>query len=369
MTGVVSIRGTPYGQGDEFVDPPGQILLISFPDMHATGNFSDLVDVTTLDFTKFDTRTSELLSGGVRFVYKAGNNSLSNDLEPGSITTTPNSKVAYVVLQKNNAVAVVDLVTKSITNIYGLGVKDWSKLKMDASDEDGGIHLKSWPIYSYYLPNDLQYFRHGYRGYLVTANEGTSVNLTQEVGWSEVLKGYEFIERNLTGPMVSEEMMSWLANKADLGSLCFTSRNGEDTNDSFTKFVTFGGRSFSIWRTVDLRLVFDSGDDMETETAERIPDLFNAGTDADGTPRSQVDKQSTYRGPRPESVAVGRIGDLTVIFIGSGAPGSVFVYSVHKNVSSPKFESVWSSVGNTRNTWDELFGNRTLRVTDPRQLM
>ena len=56
MMGVVSIKGTPYGHGEEFVDPPGQIMIVSFPDMHATGNFSDLVEVTTLNFTKFNSK-------------------------------------------------------------------------------------------------------------------------------------------------------------------------------------------------------------------------------------------------------------------------------------------------------------------------
>ena len=40
--------------------------------------------------------------------------------------------------QKNNAIAVVDLVQKSVSDITGLGMKDWRHLKMDASDQDGG---------------------------------------------------------------------------------------------------------------------------------------------------------------------------------------------------------------------------------------
>ena len=77
----------------------------------------------------------------------------------------------------------------------------------------------------------------------------------------------------------------------------------------------------------------------------------------------------SLQGPRPESVAVGRMGALTVIFVGSGSPGSVFVYSIYKNISSPKFESVWASVGNTQNTWEELYGNRTVKGIDPKQIM
>lgn len=35
----------------------------------------------------------------------------------------------------------VDLQTENITSIHGLGFKDWSQLRMDPSDKDGGkIH-------------------------------------------------------------------------------------------------------------------------------------------------------------------------------------------------------------------------------------
>ena len=46
---------------------------------------------------------------------------------------------------------------------------------------------------------------------------------------------------------------------------------------------------------MDLRLVYDSDDDLETESAELLPEIFNAGTDNDNSPRSQVDNKSPYR--------------------------------------------------------------------------
>lgn len=41
-------------------------------------------------------------------------------------------------LQENNAVAVLDIATATITDIYGLGFKDWGNLTMDPSDRDNG---------------------------------------------------------------------------------------------------------------------------------------------------------------------------------------------------------------------------------------
>jgi len=39
-------------------------------------------------------------------------------------------------LQENNAIAVFDMATNTITDIFGLGYKDWSQFTMDASDKD-----------------------------------------------------------------------------------------------------------------------------------------------------------------------------------------------------------------------------------------
>jgi hypothetical protein len=41
-------------------------------------------------------------------------------------------------LQENNAIAEIDLVRETITNVRGLGFKDWKKYKIDPSDSDGG---------------------------------------------------------------------------------------------------------------------------------------------------------------------------------------------------------------------------------------
>ena len=43
-----------------------------------------------------------------------------------------------VFFQENNAIAVVDLQAENISAIHGLGFKDWSQLRLDPSDKDGG---------------------------------------------------------------------------------------------------------------------------------------------------------------------------------------------------------------------------------------
>ena len=55
-------------------------------------------------------------------------------------TPSPNliSIQATVLLQENNAIAEIDMVTETISEIRGLGFKDWKQYKLDPSDSDGG---------------------------------------------------------------------------------------------------------------------------------------------------------------------------------------------------------------------------------------
>ena len=50
----------------------------------------------------------------------------------------------------------------------------------------------------------------------------------------------------------------------------------------------FGGRGFSIWKTADMSLVFDSGDEIEKELANSMKSVFN--TDC-------IRNTITYQGP------------------------------------------------------------------------
>lgn len=72
-------------------------------------------------------------------------------------------KTAYVALQENNAIAVVDLESQEAVSIIPLGLKNFKKLrsKLDGSDKDGGPNMGSWPVYATYQPDALVSFYHG----------------------------------------------------------------------------------------------------------------------------------------------------------------------------------------------------------------
>ncbi|XP_046585250.1 mesenchyme-specific cell surface glycoprotein-like [Haliotis rubra] len=368
-TAIVTVKGSAYKSGSDFIDPKGKVLLVRLPGARYPGSFASNVDITALDFTKFDDRVNELLSGGARFVYRDRHNNFSNDVDPSKITVTPDGKTAYIGLQRTNAVAVLDVRSGNIVSIRGLGLKTWRNLFMDASDQDGGINMREWPIYSYYLPDGIEYMTHNGNNYIVTANEGDDYDYSDMISWKEEMRGREFVEKNMTADNLSEEMKTWLASDTMLGRLTFTTQNGESSvTTGYSKFVMLGSRSFSIWNVTSMKQVYDSGDDIEMRHAYLYPDLFNGDVNGTNTPTQDADKTSPGRGPQPESVSVGAIDRLTLIFIGNESPGTVNVYSILEGIR-PRFECIWAGVRNTSLTWSSMFTSEDMRGVAPEHII
>jgi len=158
---LVANEGEPnsYGLADS-VDPEGSVSVI-------TVNRSGTSTVATADFKAFIGKESELRNAGVR-IFGPGANA-AQDLEPEYIAVSADGQTAYVTLQENNAVAIVDIATAKVSAIKPLGFKNHNVAGagMDASDEDGGLNTNSGtpaikiapqPVKGMYLPdvgNDL----------------------------------------------------------------------------------------------------------------------------------------------------------------------------------------------------------------------
>jgi hypothetical protein len=104
---------------------------------------------------------------------------LSQDLEPEYITVSHDSRRAWVTLQENNAVGIIDLPSARYEKIVGLGFKSWNEgaNRMDASDRDGpsngpALNIQPWPVFGMYQPDAIRSYRVKGRTYLITANEG-----------------------------------------------------------------------------------------------------------------------------------------------------------------------------------------------------
>ena len=101
-----------------------------------------------------------------------------------------------------------------------------------------------------------------------------------------------------------------------------------DAGCSYGTLFSFGARSFSIFNADTRQLVYDSGNDFERITAQRLGANFNASNDDNAG-----DDRSDDKGPEAEAVSLGVINGRTYAFIGLERVGGVMVY----DISEPEF--------------------------------
>lgn len=297
------------------VDPEGTVSIIDI-----SGGINTLTqsNVTTLNFNAFDSQVAALAATGLRKVRT--NNTLSQDLEPEYITISPDSQKAWVTLQENNAVAEINLVSKSVTSIWGLGKKDMSipGNGFDASDNNGEILIANWPVKAYFLPDGTQNFRVGGTNYLVTANEGDEKDLSG------------FSERTTVGAATYTLDPTLFPNASilkasyNLGRLRVSNATGNTDGDAdFEEIAALGARSFSIFNADTKQIVYDSGDRFERYIAANYPLIFNADNES-----NTVKNRSRAKGPEPEGVTLGTVNGQTYAFITVERTGGVMVYNI-----------------------------------------
>ena len=302
---LVANEGEP--NDDYTVDPEGSVSIVDL-----SGSVGSAT-VTTADFTAFN---GGPLDPGVR-VFGFGA-TVAQDLEPEYIAVSADSKTAWVTLQENNAVAVVDLDAGVVTRLAALGTKDHRRPfnGLDASNEDGAIRIERWPVRGMYLPDAIASVRFGHRTFLITANEGDSRDYP---GFSEEERVGDLVLDPQRFPDAADLQLD-----ANLGRLKVTNTAGDSDGDGdFDVLFSFGARSFTVW-TDDLRRAFDSRDDLERITAAALPDDFNS----DDEENDSFDSRSDDKGPEPEGLAVGTLDGRTYLFLGLERIGGIVVYEV-----------------------------------------
>ena len=160
-------------------DPEGSISIVTLPpgQRKGTGNRQAPLPVKTVDFRAFNAggpRAAEL-PAGVRVF--GPNATVAQDLEPEYVTVSPDGRSAYVTLQENNAMAILDLPNGKIRSIVALGYQDFGTVPFDPSDQDsavnGGINIGPWAnAYGMYQPDQASAFAVNGKTYVLTANEG-----------------------------------------------------------------------------------------------------------------------------------------------------------------------------------------------------
>ncbi len=324
------------GEPDGSVDPEGSISIID-----VSGDFAGLsqANVATANFQGFNAQKAALQASGVRIFPDA---TVAQDVEPEYIAVSPDGTTAFVTLQENNAIAIVDIATATVTGIKPLGLKDFSLAGngIDASDRDGGINIKQQPVFGLYMPDSIAAFEVNGQTYYVIANEGDDRGDADAIGRGDAIRLKDIskvISLGRNGLTLDPALIATLGPDAlkdeNLGRLTISSIDGDTDGDGdLDKIVAYGGRSFSVLDSAG-NMIFDSGDQLEQITAQRSPDFFNAN---DGL-ADQKDTRSDNKGPEPEAITTGIIDGKPYAFIGlERAGGGVLMYDL-SNPTQPQF--------------------------------
>ena len=370
------------------VDPQGSISIIDVSNIQRPL-------VKTAGFSAWNSQKQSLLDAGVRIfgpdaqqyaniaTQGIATTTVAQDLEPEYISISADGKTAWATLQENNAIAKIDLIQDEVVDIFPIGYKDHGLAEnaFDASDKDLGVNIQAWSgVFGMYMPDTIAQYQVNGQTYLVTANEGDArewlVNADQyfkgndlNAGYAEEIrvkhlfnsKGFRNngdyaahlrqIAPNVKGAKLDssifcknapqvETCLSELIGDTQLGRLTMSWTQGykkdaltglplldENGLMTYDKLYAYGGRSFSIIDPVSEKIVWDSGKEFEAKVAQMMPQYFNSNHE-----EAKFDDRSDNKGPEPEGVALGKIGNKTFAFIGLERQSGIMVY----DISQPK---------------------------------
>lgn len=328
-------------------DPEGSISVIDI-----SGGVAGLTqaNVTTVGFTAYNGQEAALRARGIRIYggLATAPATAAQDLEPEYIAVSPDSRTAYVTLQENNALAVLDLTTRQLTDLRSLGYSDLRQpgRGLDASDQSGEVLMANWPVKGMRQPDAIAAFEAAGTTYLLTANEGDARDYS---AFSEQVRlganSYKLDE-------TAFPQAALLKNNSVLGRLNVTNRLGDTDGDGdFDEIYAYGGRSFSIYNAATGTEVHDSGNLLEriTSTDATYGALFNASNTYGEAPVRK--NRSDDKGPEPEGVTTGRIGNNLYAFVSMERVGGVLVFNIN-NPAAPVLELYMNNRSLTAGTGD-----------------
>ncbi|WP_269687667.1 MULTISPECIES: choice-of-anchor I family protein [Halopseudomonas] len=370
---------------DYQIDPVGSISILGVSE-------GQLVEVRTAGFSAFNTQADALRSAGVRIYGPNASVeqdlepeyiAISSDSGTAWVSLQENNALAKVDIATATVTDILPLGYKDHATA-GNG--------LDVSDSDDAINIDTWPgVLGMYQPDSIAAYEVDGETLLVTANEGDSRAWGEDdqAYWDgDASKGFveEFRVKHLVhvsgfdrragddlppqlrdlaaGALLNPTTFAYCgATAADPGdcradenlgrlTVAWTDGYRKDANGDpvlfdasgnqnlagdrlmYDNLYAYGARSFSI-RDGEGQLVWDSGDQLEQYFASdacmlganrTIPctDYFNATHDEGDT----FDNRSDNKGPEPEGVTVGQLGNKTFAFIGLERIGGVMAWDI-----------------------------------------
>ena len=264
---LVANEATPTVYGNPALDPRGSVSII---------NMATRSVIHTAEFAGAPTSGSHIRTN------------TGMDFEPEYIAVNKDGSKAYVALQEANAMGVIDLQTGTVTNVIGLGVKDFGQAGnwIDPNHKDNKIELRPTSVRGFYQPDGMVAYERLGQTYLVMANEGDT--------------------REDDGDKARASSIGVTGDRKEL--------NISTLDSSANDLMTFGGRSFSIRDTAG-NLLFDSGNELDAYA-------IALGIYDDG--------RSDDKGVEPEGVEIMEINGRVYAFIGleRTTTGAVAIYDI-----------------------------------------
>ncbi|AFH62935.2 choice-of-anchor I family protein [Paenibacillus caseinilyticus] len=304
-------EGEPREADSAETDPHGSVTIVDTlaEDTHASVthvkfDHPDVIDDGVLIRGAYGSPKNKILGPGSK-------QDALFDLEPEYITLSEDGSRAYVSLQENNAMATIDIAARSVLSVKGLGFKDWNDPRNPVDViKDGRIHMENVPFQGVYMPDGISSYTVNGATYLLSANEGdgTEWDFRENVSTVKDLKG------SLTAGSAAARFLEGKTAYDKVEAVSGIRPDG---------IYMFGARSFSIWNTTGMTQVYDSGSDFEQITAQRLPNHFNTSNS-----KTAPDDRSAKKGPEPEGITLGKVGDRILAFVGLERIGGIMTYDV-----------------------------------------
>ncbi len=299
---LVANEGEFNGDGELTENPAGSVTVIDICDDFAT------IEIGFEAFAGFEQAARD---AGIRV---APGQSLALDLEPEYIAISPDGATAYVTLQENNTVGVIDLASRTIIDLLPLGIVDHS-IPGNAIDPDdeGIIDIRNFEnLVGLRMPDAIAAFEIDGVGYFATANEGDGRGDAPEFDEARI----EDLEPGAIDASI---------DLTGLERLAISTVDGDTDGDGDIDVLhAFGARSFTIFGT-DGEVVFESGSDLAELIAEVAPERFQ---DDEG---GLDENRSDAKGVEPEAIAIGEIDGEHFAFVGLERDSGIAVF----NISAP----------------------------------
>ena len=352
--------------GDYTNDPEGSVTIVDLQNGFGPDD-AVVSQVSFADFNVGGSRADEV-PADVRLPGPAGT-TVAQDLEPEYLALNSDGTVAWVAMQENNAVAIIDVANATVEGMKGLGKKSWnaaSNNELDASNKDDGTgQFASYEqLVGLYMPDTIVSVEIDGETYILTANEGDGreyiYETTQQACYAA---GHEWDGDDFAPGGDDEDADAYANEEDDCISWIDEARGGDieelvadahplkaalDDNDQLKRIkvttnqaeyaagddiVTFGARSFSIWDAAG-DLVYDSGDVIAKQVYDVDPEDFNSTNDENDS----GDNRSDDKGTEPEAIEVAKIGDRFFAFVGLERQGGVMVFDI-TDPTDPEYQS------------------------------